>query len=458
MTPSTHLLHMDDDKSPEPTQLLPFMSVRDQLRQEDSRAPAMLRTATAQQLRSRQVLDCDPNRQPLKRQRALGSATDATCMTTTSIEHKNALLAPRLQTQRAERQASRSGPVASSPVSQHSSPRRGRRGTVYTGSYHTSHRTIGSRIIRNLFPAQRTIQQLIQTQDARLAGLFQIQTGQHGDGVVATHAIQAGACIVMYGTPSVAPVQGTRNDRTIQAMAAGIPINVELHGLASKVNHSRAPNMRACERDTNAPWLTLEQIQPIAAGDALTFDYGNDFFEGPARRGFSRSEPDHDHLHGRRVGEADRPGPSGTAAPAPAATNPALAWVRVTNFPVLQATADLIDIMRAQQSLGPLGICEVLRSRDGAIILLRMPLPDFALHVIRNQRSLPHARAQQYIPAFTMESPSWAQVTEIRQYASRYSSDWTRFQHVGLHTALDSVPLTDLSDRTMTASAMADLS
>jgi hypothetical protein len=114
--------------------------------------------------------------------------------------------------------------------------------------------------------------------------------------------------------------------------------------------------------------------------------------------------------------------------------------------------------MRAQQSLGPLAICEVLRSRDGAIILLRMPLPDFALHVIRNQRSLPHARAQQYIPAFTMESPSWAQVTEIRQYASRYSSDWTRFQHVGLHTALDSVPLTDLSDRTMTASAMADLS
>jgi hypothetical protein len=80
---------------------------------------------------------------------------------------------------------------------------------------------------------------------------------------------------------------------------------------------------------------------------------------------------------------------------------------------ILQTTADLIDIMQAQQSLGPLGISEVLRSRDATTIMMRMPLTETALNMIRAQHCLPYTRAQQYLPAFTMETPTAAQVDEL---------------------------------------------
>jgi len=120
-----------------------------------------------------------------------------------------------------------------------------------------------------------------------IPGDYTLRTGRsrNGRGVFAQEPVPKGACIIEYtGKPATARQMATNRGRYLFWTGRGTMIDGNIAGNRARfINHSCAPN---CETDLRDRRVFIFAARDIAAGEELTYDYGDEYAEmylGPGR-------------------------------------------------------------------------------------------------------------------------------------------------------------------------------
>jgi uncharacterized protein len=107
---------------------------------------------------------------------------------------------------------------------------------------------------------------------------LRVRRGVSGKGLFAKEAIPKGVCIIEYiGTPIKKEDQETATGRYLFETGRDKMINGNIkENTARYINHSCRPN---CEADGPSGHVYILTLRKIKAGEELTYDYGEEYFD-----------------------------------------------------------------------------------------------------------------------------------------------------------------------------------